>query len=154
MTPTIRVDEEVFAALQERALPLVDSPNSVLRRVFELDGAEPPHRGARPRSSGRAHSSELLPHSAYRPEVLKALADRGGSAHAREVIKTVGEALADQLTTRDRELNKSGAVRWENRVQWQRQRLKEEGLIKDSASRGTWELTPAGMAEAAKLVKN
>ncbi|MFF4864482.1 hypothetical protein ACFY3J_22635 [Streptomyces sp. NPDC001231] len=37
MTRTIRVDDEVFAALQALAEPLVDTPNSVLRRLLKLD---------------------------------------------------------------------------------------------------------------------
>ena len=38
----IRIDEEVWAELQKRARPLVDTPNSVLRRVFSLseEGSE------------------------------------------------------------------------------------------------------------------
>jgi hypothetical protein len=37
VSPNIRVDPEVFRALQAQAEPLVDSPNSVLRRVLGLD---------------------------------------------------------------------------------------------------------------------
>ena len=38
----IRIDEDVWAELQKRARPLVDTPNSVLRRVFGLpeEGSE------------------------------------------------------------------------------------------------------------------
>src|SRR5688572_1333615 len=32
----IRIDDEVWAELQRRARPLEDTPNSVLRRVFDL----------------------------------------------------------------------------------------------------------------------
>lgn len=39
MAPTIRIDDEVFEALQEQAVPLVDSPNDVLRRRFGLSNA-------------------------------------------------------------------------------------------------------------------
>lgn len=41
MTPTIRVDDEVFAVLQAEATPFVDTPNTVLRRRLGLseDGA-------------------------------------------------------------------------------------------------------------------
>lgn len=39
MAPTIRIDDEVFEALQKQAEPLVDSPNDVLRRVFGLHKA-------------------------------------------------------------------------------------------------------------------
>lgn len=36
MIPIIRVDEEVYQALQEQAEPFVDTPNSVLRRILYL----------------------------------------------------------------------------------------------------------------------
>lgn len=36
MAPTIRVDDEVYAALQAEAKPFIDTPNSVLRRKFGL----------------------------------------------------------------------------------------------------------------------
>ena len=41
MAPTIRIDDEVFEALQKQAVALVDSPNDVLRRVFGLNNAKP-----------------------------------------------------------------------------------------------------------------
>ena len=37
MAPVIRIDEEVWKQLQERASPLVDTPNSVLRRILKLE---------------------------------------------------------------------------------------------------------------------
>lgn len=39
MSPTIRIDMEVFEALQKRAKPFVDTPNSVLRRELGLEDA-------------------------------------------------------------------------------------------------------------------
>ncbi|MFI6581753.1 hypothetical protein [Embleya sp. NPDC050493] len=42
MSRTIRVDEEVFAAIQAEAVAFVDTPNSTLRRILGLDeGREP-----------------------------------------------------------------------------------------------------------------
>jgi hypothetical protein len=40
MMPTIRVSDEVFHELQRRAKPLVDSPDSVLRKVLGLAGGK------------------------------------------------------------------------------------------------------------------
>ncbi|MFE2278601.1 hypothetical protein ACFXAE_15400 [Streptomyces sp. NPDC059454] len=37
MTRTIRIDDEVFAALQALSEPFVDTPNSALRRLLGLD---------------------------------------------------------------------------------------------------------------------
>ncbi|MEP6959063.1 MAG: hypothetical protein ABI980_10080 [Nitrospirota bacterium] len=58
MSPAIRVDEEVYKWLQARARPFEDTPNSVLRRLADLDSHEPdPPRSthsliALPRKSG------------------------------------------------------------------------------------------------------
>jgi hypothetical protein len=37
MSPTIRIDEEVYKWLQTQAMPFEDTPNSVLRRIADLD---------------------------------------------------------------------------------------------------------------------
>jgi uncharacterized protein (DUF4415 family) len=37
MSPTIRIDDDVYQMLKAHAEPFVDTPNSVLRRVFNLD---------------------------------------------------------------------------------------------------------------------
>ena len=54
---TIEVDDQVFAELQERAEPLVDDANTVLRHLLGLDAADneeqtDPHSPA-PRPYGR-----------------------------------------------------------------------------------------------------
>jgi hypothetical protein len=36
MTPTIRVDEDVYERLKDEAEPFIDTPNTVLRRLLEL----------------------------------------------------------------------------------------------------------------------
>ena len=45
--PTIEIDDEVFAFLQEKAVPLVDDPNHVLRRLL----LSPPERPSGERAS-------------------------------------------------------------------------------------------------------
>src|SRR5437660_4688265 len=37
VSPTIRVDDQVYKELQGRAEPFIDTPNSVMRRVLGLD---------------------------------------------------------------------------------------------------------------------
>lgn len=39
MSPTIRIDDEVYEVLKSRAEPFVDTPNTVLRRVLSLDSS-------------------------------------------------------------------------------------------------------------------
>jgi hypothetical protein len=40
MSPTIRIDDHVYAWLQAEAIPFDDTPNSVLRRIAGLDEAK------------------------------------------------------------------------------------------------------------------
>ena len=65
MPPTIRIDEEVYAWLQQKGRPFEDTPNSVLRRIAGLDATEDheeseqqavARRGAKTRSAENARS--------------------------------------------------------------------------------------------------
>ena len=176
MTPSIRVDQEVYDFLKERAEPFVDTPNSVLRRMLALEeevsaGASnldevEAHRQEREakrtrrssrrpskrtrKSSARAPRGSLLPESEYELPLLGALAKRGGSAPSREVIEAVGEALESRLTALDREKLKSGVIRWQNRTQFVRLRLVEQGFLMKESPRGSWTLTEAGRKRAAE----
>ena len=38
MSVTIRIDQDVYESLKAKAEPFVDTPNSVLRRLLNLDG--------------------------------------------------------------------------------------------------------------------
>jgi hypothetical protein len=153
---TIRIDDEVFARLQELAKPFVDDPNSVIRRVLGLPDAEDgPQRRNRGRSRTltsvhtpqRAHSSELLPGSAYYLPILQALAERGGKARGREVIEAAGLALEDRLMPKDLEETSSGVIRWENRCRWAGYALRNGGLLNEG-DRGVWELSETGWEAA------
>jgi hypothetical protein len=169
--PNIRVDHEVYTFLQQQAKPFVDTPNSVLRHLLKLEpsGEEQKPSADRPRtlsrvkirsrsvrgprgrkrgSSQRAPAGTLLAEKEYIAPILSALAERGGSASAREIVQAVGESLRERLTATDQERLSSGAIRWQNRVQFVRLRLIQEGLLAKDAPRGTWSLTDAGRARA------
>ena len=142
----IEVDEDVFQLLGEHARPFTDSPNTVLRRLLGLDHgeAQPPMRRAAP--STRATPGSILPESEYEIPILEQLVARRGRGHATEITNAVGEQLADRLTELDKLPLDSGEVRWRNRVQFTRLRLKERGLLASDSPRGIWEITPAGVA--------
>ena len=67
---------------------------------------------------------------------------------AREVTMRVGELVDDRLTDLDREQLESGAIRWENRVQFARLRLVDRGLLKKGSPRGVWEISDEGRGAA------
>jgi Mrr N-terminal domain len=141
---TIEVDTEVWNSLQGLAEPFTDTPNSVLRRLLELDPSAAPEQGLRTQARRRAPAGSLLPESAYEQPILKALVGQGGRAPAREVITAVGDAVREKLTQLDQADLSNGGKRWENRVQFTRLRLKERGLLLSGSPRGVWEISDLG----------
>jgi hypothetical protein len=168
MCPSIEIDADVWEMLKREAEPLVDTPNSVLRRLLALaDGSV--DRGAseggpssqapsnRPRGAAkkgkrarkrapRAPVGSLLPETEYEAPLLRALGDRGGSSPAREAIQRVGVLIEDRLMPLDRETQPNGLKRWETRVQFTRLRMRKGGLIASASPRGVWELSKLGRA--------
>ena len=166
MSPSVRVDSEVYATLQKRAEPFVDTPNSVLRRLLGLDNqgeapslksrgkgssAKPKARPTKPRRSPRAPSGALLPEQAYVEPILDVLKDSGGSMSTGAVIEAVGRRLEKQLKPLDWEQLTTGGIRWQNRVQFVRLRLVDEGLLSKGAPRGVWVLTDKGKERVAEM---
>ena len=86
------------------------------------------------------------PETAFYAPVLQALDELGGTARAADVIKRVGEFMADDLSPDDRRpLPSSGSPRWENTTQFARYSLVRDGLMKPNSPRGTWAISAKGM---------
>jgi hypothetical protein len=146
MAPTIRVDDEVFKALQARAEAFVDSPNDVLRRLLGLDSEGARRVGERRRTRPRLAPGSATPKEEFRMPILKVLVGLGGKGAPSDVVKGVGDMLRDRLTELDRAPLSSGAIRWEKRANWERYAMACEGLV--AGPRGMWELTDRGWKEA------
>ena len=78
MTPTIRVDDEVYALLQQRGEAFVDTPNTVLRRIL-----------------GLSESDESTGHPVGR---------RGGRRGEDRASRKLAKLVADDLLSPDEEL--------------------------------------------------
>jgi negative regulator of replication initiation len=146
MMPTIRVDDEVYERLKSDAEPFVDTPNSVLRRLLELDASAEAESNQPDRhvSSERMRPGDLLDRKVYDLRILDVLEEAGGSSYAPDVVDAVGKLVADQLTPNDWLENNSGVVRWKNRVAWRRFNLVRMGLLKSDSPRGIWEISTEG----------
>ena len=103
----IRIDEQVWAELQHRARPLEDTPNSVLRRVFDLpeESAEPERVdprvtsllelvrdlvGQTPQVEAARKGYSLLSHSGVAVAYIRALKQRLRTEASKLVAETVG----------------------------------------------------------------
>jgi negative regulator of replication initiation len=144
--PTIRVDDEVYERLKSDAEPFVDTPNSVLRRLLELDSSTKAE-AAQPKrqlTSERMRPGDLLDRKVYDLRILEVLDEAGGSLYAPDVVEAVGKLVADQLTPNDWLENNSGVVRWKNRVAWRRFNLVRMGLLTSDSPRGIWQISSEG----------
>jgi len=139
----IRVDDDVWRALQKKALPFEDTPNSVLRRILKVNRGRKPKDG-----NGRLARGTRTPQERFRQPILQALYEKGGAAKTAEVLDRVGEILRLELNDADRAKMKHGEVRWRNSAQWERNDMVEDGLLKKSSPQGIWELTDKGIKTA------
>jgi len=152
MTPTIRIDQEVWNELQRRAEPFVDNPNTVIRRLLKLDGGERRRNGPPAARGQRAKPGEVLHRKAYWDPILRALSAMGGEGAVDNVLDRVYQELEKELTPLDRQMLPSGnQMRWRNRAQWARFRMVEAGYLDGDSPRGIWRLTPAGREAAGKV---
>jgi hypothetical protein len=146
---SIRIDDEVWAALQKRARAFEDTPNSVLRRILHLD-----RTNKRGDHSNRTPRGMKTPQRAFREPILRALYELGGSGQISEILEKVYVLIRDKLKEVDHQRLASGQIRWRNTAQWERNNMVNEGLIKKNSPIGTWELTAKGIAAAEALMKS
>jgi negative regulator of replication initiation len=146
---SIRIDDEVWAALQKRARAFEDTPNSVLRRILHLD-----RTNKRGDHSNRTPRGMKTPERAFREPILRALYELGGSGQISEILEKVYVLIRDKLKEVDHQRLASGEIRWRNTAQWERYNMVNEGLIKKNSPIGTWELTAKGTAAAKALMKS
>ena len=90
---------------------------------------------------------QILDLAAYEGAIMRALADRGGSACRKEIVEAVGEAMARCHSGRDLERLPSGPPRWKARVPKAKSRLVKRGWIEPDSDRGEWELSRLGRAK-------
>jgi len=153
--PTIRLDEEIYAALKKLAEPFVDTPNSVIRRLLEEHGHVAKKKPApAPTVTKPDPEFEPTPQSVYEEFLLKVLDEQfKGRGDKRSVTHAIIEKMQKQklLRSADLELVATGETRAENMIAWGRNALKDRGLIGGSSPRGIWELTPEGREAAKKI---
>ena len=162
----ILVDGEVYDRLKKRAEPFVDSPNDVLRRVFELE----PRRstddedGVFSTDSNEVNTtSEVVnvalgeitwkqvrvnrtPDRDFRVPILQTLEELGGRAATSDVIERVRQIMEPVLKPVDFDEMRSGQGRWRSATNFEKKHMALEAvpLVNPSSPRGIWEITDAG----------
>ena len=128
--------------VQVLQLTFEDTLNSVLRRVLAID-----RRNKKGPKKNRAPRGTRTPQAAFRDPLLRVLYESGGSGRMSGVVDRVGDSMR-QLNDVDRQKLATGEIRWRNAVQWERNQMVKEGLLKKDSPRGVWELTAKGIKAA------
>jgi negative regulator of replication initiation len=145
----IRVEEDVYKALQKHAKPLEDTPSSVIRRLIEQveafsseEDESPEPNGARSSKRSAVRSPERTPQRDFRRPILEALVGMGGRSPAEAVLTQVHERMKRRLSKFDFTSISTGEERWRVYARWERKNMELDGLI--TGPRGVWEITDKG----------
>jgi hypothetical protein len=108
--------------------------------------------GVSRRDLGRLGRGLRTREEAYYGPILSTLSERGGKAKMAEVLPIVEKKMKGTLKKVDYEPLASDAEmpRWRNAVQWARNSLVRDGLMKSDSPRGVWEISEAGKQWLAK----
>lgn len=156
MPHSVQLSDATFVRLQQRAVPLVDTIESVIvslldyrdqvRTVGKANGNDTPIRAE------DIEDADQLPQRAFRVPLLEAMYELGGVAKPHQATELVGKKVAPLLGPGDHKLRSDGKERWENIVHWNRNELKNEGLFKNDSERNIWELSDEGIKYAETLI--
>jgi hypothetical protein len=95
--------------------------------------------------TARVRVGEITSQGSYTLPILETLAEMGGTGRMSDVLEEVYKKMKDKLTPKDLETLPSGiGIRWKNKAQWERQKLKTEGYLKKDSHFGIWEITNEG----------
>lgn len=93
----------------------------------------------------RRKPGKITSQKEYRIPILESLIEIGGSGKMSEILEKVKRKMKNKLTATDLEKLPSGtSIRWKNAAQWERQKMKEEGLLKGDSPPGVWEIAKKG----------
>ena len=144
--PVIRVSEEVMEILKKFAIPLEDTPDSVLRRILQEYIRI---KTGKNRKNDELSNTSSLPKKRtplgkskqrYAQWIIASLKSQGGRARAKEVIDKIEKLFGNEFSEKERELLKSGKPRWVKNVNSARVEMVKHGLLKKTRY-GIWEIT-------------
>lgn len=146
--PVIRVKEGTWEMMKALAKPF-EKPDELVSRAIvalaEKTGgsslAAPAQQAVRqPRSRNRSLGDEGgITDQELKDLIVECLKEAGGAAEKQHVERWIEKRLGDRLTpyhwTR-----MTNEIRWKKRVQFCRNDLRDDGVIKEVETRGVWEL--------------
>ena len=90
---------------------------------------------------GRRSNLAKTPQKVLRQLIIEALMARKGHARVSEILADVGVRLESKLLPGDLIFRKDGkTIAWQNNAQWERLKMRQDGVLRDNSPPGIWEL--------------
>jgi hypothetical protein len=103
--------------------------------------AKHPKRAGKRARTPRSHKLPKTTNTVLREHILRALKKLGGQARMSDVIEEMGRQLEGKLLPGDFALRQDGkSIAWKNNAQWERLKMRQEGILRDDSPSGIWEL--------------
>lgn len=123
----------------------VDQLEAMRKELLKLTDQPPPARTRKKTKPARAPKGSKTPQGVYRIPILQALVEMGGEGSVGDVLDRVYTLVEHRLTELDKGTLPSGRdIRWRNTAMWERNRMRQDGLLADDSPHGTWEITDKG----------
>lgn len=127
---------------------LADEFQDILKELRERLGQNaiaPAAKQLKPNGKrARTPRSQKLPkttHTVLHENILRALKKLGGKARMSEVMEEMSQQLEGKLLPGDFALRQDGkSIAWKNNAQWERLKMRQEGILRDDSHSGIWEL--------------
>jgi hypothetical protein len=122
--------QDILKELRERL-----GQNSTMSEVKQAKSG-----GKRARTP-RSQKLPKTPHTVLREHILRALKKLGGKARMSAVLEELSQQLEGKLLPGDFALRQDGkSIAWKNNAQWERLKMRQEGILRDDSPSGIWEL--------------
>ncbi|QEE28210.1 hypothetical protein FTW19_09500 [Terriglobus albidus] len=141
---SLAVQADAKQALTQLADDFQDILNDLRDRLgFRATVPEPKQSkpaGKRARTP-KATRLPKTPHIILREHILLALKKLGGKARMSDVMDEMSKQLEGKLLPGDLALRQDGkSIAWKNNAQWERLRMRQDGILRDDSPSGIWEL--------------
>ena len=118
---------------------LADEFQDLLKDLKSRIGRSP--EGPSPKKIAKRSKTPKTDKTILRNLIIEALQYYGGSAHKNDVLKYMEKKLHGKLLLGDLEWrDATNDYVWQNNACWERNAMKNEGLLKSGSLRGIWEL--------------
>jgi len=144
LAASLAVTADAKLALAQLADEFQDILKDVRERLGQNANTPETKQPKQTTKHARTPRSQKLPkttHVVLREHILRALKKLGGKARMSEVMEEMSRQLDGKLLPGDFALRQDGkSIAWKNNAQWERLKMRQEGILRDDSPSGIWEL--------------